>query len=1758
MTSRTASRGARVLVVALLATVGLGILGAGVAFGYWLTSSSNTAQALADTLPQGATPNQPVTTPNPNSSTVQITFSQENTTTGNVPITNYSLNRYSSPGGSETADVGSCGAPSGGSVTCTESGVPDGNWVYTDTPTNGTNWKGVESAQSPAVFVDATPPTNHLTLSGQSGGSSYLSGTNVYYHGSTAGSFTITNALTDSGSGPASSTFPTLSGTSTGWTHTSSTVSTPTGGPYVSNTFSWNTSTASSPTEVITGTDNLGNTATTTLTFVNDTTAPSGGSVSYTNGYNTTGSTSVAFTNGTDSGSGINTATQLERASATLTGGTCGSFGSFSAIGSAGQSSPYSDTTLVSGNCYKYEYVVSDNVGNTATYTSASVVKVDTSGPTLTIGSSGNNVYYPGTGTTVYFKSGGSGSFTITAADTTSGISSTNFPVAPTGWTRSPGTDSATYTLSSATSSSSLTGVSATNGAGTVTSENVTITLDTTAPSGGSVSYTNGYNTTGSTSVAFTNGTDSGSGINTATQLERASATLTGGTCGSFGSFSAIGSAGQSSPYSDTTLVSGNCYEYEYVVSDNVGNTATYTSASVVKVDTGAPTLSENSSGANVYYPGTGSTIYYRATGSPSGSFTLTLTDTASGIGSETFPTISGWTKGSVTTTSTTAAVTYTITSSASAGTESVSATNGAGTAASGLSFTLTSDTTAPSGGSVSYTNGYNTTGSTSVAFTNGTDSGSGINTATQLERASATLTGGTCGSFGSFSAIGSAGQSSPYSDTTLVSGNCYEYEYVVSDNVGNTATYTSASVVKVDTGAPTLSENSSGANVYYPGTGSTIYYRATGSPSGSFTLTLTDTASGIGSETFPTISGWTKGSVTTTSTTAAVTYTITSSASAGTESVSATNGAGTAASGLSFTLTSDTTAPSGGSVSYTNGYNTTGSTSVAFTNGTDSGSGINTATQLERASATLTGGTCGSFGSFSAIGSAGQSSPYSDTTLVSGNCYKYEYVVSDNVGNTATYTSASVVKVDTSGPTLTIGSSGNNVYYPGTGTTVYFKSGGSGSFTITAADTTSGISSTNFPVAPTGWTRSPGTDSATYTLSSATSSSSLTGVSATNGAGTATSENVTITLDTTAPSGGSVSYTNGYNTTGSTSVAFTNGTDSGSGINTATQLERASATLTGGTCGSFGSFSAIGSAGQSSPYSDTTLVSGNCYEYEYVVSDNVGNTATYTSASVVKVDTGAPTLSENSSGANVYYPGTGSTIYYRATGSPSGSFTLTLTDTASGIGSETFPTISGWTKGSVTTTSTTAAVTYTITSSASAGTESVSATNGAGTAASGLSFTLTSDTTAPSGGSVSYTNGYNTTGSTSVAFTNGTDSGSGINTATQLERASATLTGGTCGSFGSFSAIGSAGQSSPYSDTTLVSGNCYEYEYVVSDNVGNTATYTSASVVKVDTGAPTLSENSSGANVYYPGTGSTIYYRATGSPSGSFTLTLTDTASGIGSETFPTISGWTKGSVTTTSTTAAVTYTITSSASAGTESVSATNGAGTAASGLSFTLTSDATAPVNSLSLTSQSGGGSFYNSSTNTVYYQGSTAGSFTITNTLTDTGSGPASSTFPTLSGTSTGWTHAANTDTTLPYVSNAFSWTGGTTSGPTEVVTGTDNVGNTTTTTLNFVDDTSTLTQTTPTESGGFKYKFAGTNTPTSDTNTVTIYYCTPEVTPCTSSAADGSVTATPAGGSWTSGSTGNLGFNTDYSSTAYETDSDGIMLQSNTEDFSTGF
>src|SRR5205085_3279545 len=105
------------------------------------------------------------------------------------------------------------------------------------------------------------------------------SGSTVYYRGAAAGSFTIRNGLSDALSGPASSATSSLAGTTGGWSHSSSTVSTPSGGPYVSNAFSWSAGATSSPSETVTGRDVADNFTAANLNFANDSTSPSGGSV---------------------------------------------------------------------------------------------------------------------------------------------------------------------------------------------------------------------------------------------------------------------------------------------------------------------------------------------------------------------------------------------------------------------------------------------------------------------------------------------------------------------------------------------------------------------------------------------------------------------------------------------------------------------------------------------------------------------------------------------------------------------------------------------------------------------------------------------------------------------------------------------------------------------------------------------------------------------------------------------------------------------------------------------------------------------------------------------------------------------------------------------------------------------------------------------------------------------------------------------------------------------------------------------------------------------------------------------------------------------------------------------------------------------------------------------------------------------------------------------------------------------------------------
>jgi len=246
-------------------------------------------------------------------------------------------------------------------------------------------------------------------------------------------------------------------------------------------------------------------------------------------------------------------------------------------------------------------------------------------------------------------------------------------------------------------------------------------------------------------------------------------------------------------------------------VRDAAGNDATLTlpAAAIfsgehaIVVDTTAPSYTFNAPTADTYYKN-GQTV----------TVNVTITETGSGItnGANCTPAISG-------TTSVTGSVLYNATSGECYGVLTI--VNGgidgnkqltltvadlAGNSQASSNLQIKIDNTAPSGGAVTYTDGYYTTASVAVTYTNGTDTGSGMNLSSgQLQRKEASLANGTCGSFGSFATIANDSDGS-YTDTSVVTNNCYMYQYVITDNAGNTATpYASANVAKVDATAPTV-----------------------------------------------------------------------------------------------------------------------------------------------------------------------------------------------------------------------------------------------------------------------------------------------------------------------------------------------------------------------------------------------------------------------------------------------------------------------------------------------------------------------------------------------------------------------------------------------------------------------------------------------------------------------------------------------------------------------------------------------------------------------------------------------------------------------------------------------------------------------------------------------------------------------------------------------------------------------------------------
>ncbi|PRY67132.1 concanavalin A-like lectin/glucanase superfamily protein [Glaciihabitans tibetensis] len=1133
-TGHGASRRRSTWIRRLLATIVVMTLTTGVAGAYWTAGSTagGAGAGAATSVQAGATPVATVV-----GSAVTLTWPARTLTTGQ-PVAGYSVKRYNASTLAAQTMLSAC-TGTVASTSCIESAVPSGTWVYSVTPMFATNWRGAESAVSGAVITDASAPINSIEVDAAAT-SAARSGTTIFYRGVAAGSFTLVNTMTDVGTGVASSTTAALAGTTTGWSHSPSTVSTPAGGPFVSAPFSWGAGTTSAPTEQVTGRDVSGNATSTVLTFTNDSTAPTAGPVSYADGYQAGRAVTVTFAAGSDSGSGVATAT-LQRAAATLSAGVCGSYGSFVAVGGATPVSPYTDSTVVTGACYQYRYVVVDRVGNQTIATSASQARIDYNAAVLATG-----------GLLSQWRLGESALTT----DSFTGAAGTNL-------TAHTGATGATWLL-------------APGGTTTAQLSNEGRIRRTGA---GGVGY---YSSAVPTSPNYR--VEADVWVKSILQPDDA---------GVEGRIDLAATTGVGTSY-QARLSTGNA---RWELNKNVNGVTTL-------LGSYAPTVLVGTS--------------HRVAVDMNGTSIRMLVD--------------GVVRASVTDSSITAA------GRAGAGmgyNNAPAASNTTGlhldnfaivppmidSKGSNTGDYLGSPTLA-TGGAIS------NDGNTAATFDGVDDHGAAVNTTgipvgaavRSIEMWFKTSSGArqVLYDYGSFSATQQFGlwiDAGGASMTAWGYGNGNDKVFAMPAAVNNGAwhqvvtTYDGASIRIYIDGIALAAQAATRSTVMNPTYGFSI--GAVNNPG--------DAYSG----------GFFAGSL---------------------DEVSLYNSVLSATSvsnhyQLATSPGRDSTPPSGGSVDAaglagTGGrYSTSTTLNLAFSPGTDASGIAASGAQLLRATAPLTStggaaGVCGTYGSYALVpGGTNPTSPKADT-VTDQACYRYQYVVGDTVGNTATYTSGNILVDGSASSTPSLAYSAlTNTY--ATGSSIYFRSGqAAGSFTVSAAaaDGQSGIATYAYPAAS-GWTTTAGASGVmTYGWTTAdTASNGTYAVTATNHAGvTSAGSAFTLISDNAKPSIGTVDYADGTTSATSVDVSTGLGTDTGSGTASG-ELQRASATISGGVCGTFGSFSTV--AGGVNPVSPlaTPVVQGNCYSYRFLTYDHVGNVSVAVNPNVVVATSYAAAVSSTS-----------------------------------------------------------------------------------------------------------------------------------------------------------------------------------------------------------------------------------------------------------------------------------------------------------------------------------------------------------------------------------------------------------------------------------------------------------------------------------------------------------------------------------------------
>ncbi|HZS25276.1 MAG TPA: hypothetical protein VFA30_09855, partial [Gaiellaceae bacterium] len=1011
------------------------------------------------------------------SSTTIATTAINNGTTGNFLVSAFGVaygEAITPASGSERYDVGSTGSTIGNRTDSELStSVTAGTGSMSRSATIATAADGI--GQLLTLALDTVAPTNALSLVGGAG-QAYQSGNTVYYNGSAAGSFQLKDTVTETGSGVANVVFPALGGTSTGWTHTTDTETTPVGGPYVSaNTFSWNSGTSTSPTEAVAATDNATNAATTTLTFTNDSTAPTGGAIS---GASSGGSVTLTTTPFTDAGSGIasNTITRSNGLAPTVPGAACPTSGY---SGSTVVTSP--DSGVTDGLCYVYTLTGTDNVGNTATAVSSPVLV----GYPAAVGSTGST----GTPTSLTFSVtvpnkldemlvvgvtselaasnncqatvtyGGTAMTQITNAVTTS----TSYECTSLWYMKAPpvGTANVVATFPSAMDGATAGGVVLWNvaqGAPEAFNSNV---------QNASPPYASATLTTLTPNDTVVDVYDSGQGVG---DLAPAA--------GQTELWTADGSTTHSGGMSMESVPTPGSTSMTWTQTGP--NRSIDIAAAFAPFDQTPPsdTLALTSQSGGSYVNNGTQTIYYR--GAALGSFQLQNTENdgvgGSGSVSSGFSALGGTTTGwshTPQTISTPVGGPYVSTNNYSwtAGTSSsptlpIVATDAIGNQGT-TTYTLVNDSTAPTGGGPVSVPAFSSSlgGITITVTSNFSDGGSGIasNVITRSNGQSPSSPG-VCPASGY---SGATVVTSP--DTVPTDGLCYVYTLTGTDRVGNTASVSSSPIL-VDTTAPsaptvTFSGLSAG-NAYDNGSG-TLFFRP--SAGGTFTVnaSATDAQSGVASYAFGSLNtnGGSNFGTSQSGNQLNVTFTAATTGPTTARTVSATNNSGLTGGNGTYTITQDTssptattTFPAAAGVYNAAGWNATGQ--LAGT-ASDAGSSGVQAVKVSIQDTTVGGSSCWNGTSFTAacpnyVAASGTNSwTYALAASALTDTHNYTATVEtiDNVGNTNAAAASVSWTYDSSAPsTASLTSNGvyNGAGWPGaiTGTTT---DSGTGSHGISA-----------------------------------------------------------------------------------------------------------------------------------------------------------------------------------------------------------------------------------------------------------------------------------------------------------------------------------------------------------------------------------------------------------------------------------------------------------------------------------------------------------------------------------------------------------------------------------------------------------------------------------------------------------------------------------------------------------------------------------